>query len=43
MGKKLERFGEAEIINAMNSFGLDFVENLGSGFRSTTPNMGGVL
>ena len=26
MGKRLERFGEVRIVDAINGFGLDFVE-----------------
>ena len=40
MGKRLERFGEARIIDETNGFGLDFVEKTESGFWSTTPRRG---
>ena len=43
MGKTLERFGEARIIDETNGFGLDFVEETESRFRSTTPDVGAVF
>ena len=36
MGKRLERFGEARIIDETNGFGLDFVEKIEIRFWSTT-------
>ena len=36
MGKRLERFSEAGIVDEMNGFGLDFVEKTESRFWSTT-------
>lgn len=46
--KKLERFGEVEIVQEANFFffselcwgGMDFIKKTESGFRSSTPDMG---
>ena len=43
MGKKLERFGEARIVDERNGFGLDIVEKTESRFWSATPDVGAVL
>ena len=43
MGKRLERFGEAGIVDEMNGFGLDFIKKTETGFLSTTPDVGTVL
>ena len=41
--KWLEGFGEVRIIDGANGFGLDFVEEIESGFRSTGQGVGAVL
>ena len=43
MGKRVERFCEATIVDETNGFGLDFVEKTESRFWSTTPDVGAVL
>ena len=42
MGKRLERFGEARIVDETNGFGLDFVKKIDFRFWSTTPDVGAV-
>ena len=41
--KGLERFGEVEIFDETNGFGLDFVKKTEHGFKSTSTDMGAVL
>ena len=36
---RLERFGEVEIVDEMNGFGLDFVKKTESGCKSASPGM----
>ena len=43
MGKRLERFGEIEIFDEMNGFGLDFVEKAESGRWNGKPKKGALL
>ena len=43
MGKRLERLGEAKIVDETNGFGLNSVKKTESGFWSATPNVGAVL
>ena len=43
MRKTLERFGEVEIVDETNGFGLDLVKKTESGFWNTTPGVGAVL
>ena len=43
MRKSLERFGEVEIADETNGFGLDLAKKTESGFRSTTTDIRAVL
>ena len=43
MRKRLERFGEVEIVFETNGFGVDAVKETGSGFTSTNPDIGVAL
>ena len=38
MRKRLEGFGEVDIVDETNGFELDFVEMTESGFRSNNPD-----
>lgn len=43
MRRRLERFGEVEIADKANAFGLDFVKKTETIFQATSSGMGAVL